>query len=171
MKQILKIALLVSAAGLMFIVDIPSELSPPYLQLIPEVQAITPQAAAMTMHRRSRRRGVVAGAAISKNRSQQAAASSQQQVATQQQESAIAQQQAATAQQQAAIAQQQAATAKQQAETAEAVLLPEGTVVTTLPPVCTPTQLSGVEYQHCGVNYYRTAFQGNNLVYVTTHPK
>ena len=29
----------------------------------------------------------------------------------------------------------------------------------------------GVDYYKCGVNYYRAAFQGNNLVYVTTKPE
>ena len=90
--------------------------------------------------------------------------------AAQSQQSAAAQQQAAIAQQQAATAQQQSATAQQQAAAAAAAgkPLPLGTVVAALPPGCTSTPVGGVEYYSCGANFYRAAFQGNNLVYVTT---
>lgn len=40
-----------------------------------------------------------------------------------------------------------------------------GTVVSTLPAGCKPETQSSVEVQNCG-GYYRSAFQGNNLVYV-----
>src|SRR5512139_85768 len=70
----------------------------------------------------------------------------------------------ATAQQQAATAQQQAAVAQQQAAGAPAV----GSTVQALPEGCTPLQKGGVEYQKCGNVYFRTAFQGNNLVYVVS---
>lgn len=43
-----------------------------------------------------------------------------------------------------------------------------GPVVTTLPASCATTPVSGVEYYHCGNDWYRSAFQGNNLVYVST---
>ena len=89
------------------------------------------------------------------------AATSQQQAATAQQQQATAQQQAATAQQQAATGQQQQAAAARPAG-APAV----GTVVNALPAGCKPESKSGVEYQNCGGVYYRSAFQGNNLVYV-----
>jgi hypothetical protein len=81
---------------------------------------------------------------------------------------ATAQQQAATAQQQQATAQQQAATAqKQQAAAARPAGAPAaGAVVNALPAGCVPETKSGVEYQQCGGVYYRSAFQGNNLVYV-----
>jgi hypothetical protein len=46
--------------------------------------------------------------------------------------------------------------------------LPLGTVVAALPPGCTSTPVGGVEYYYCDANFYRAAFQGNNLVYVTT---
>jgi hypothetical protein len=49
--------------------------------------------------------------------------------------------------------------------------LPLGTVVTALPAGCTPTPVGGVEYYYCGGNFYRAAFQGNKLVYVTTKPE
>ncbi len=43
-----------------------------------------------------------------------------------------------------------------------------GTVSTPLPSGCTTKPASGVEYYQCGPNWYRSAFQGNTLVYVTT---
>jgi len=48
--------------------------------------------------------------------------------------------------------------------------LPLGTVVNALPAGCTPMTIGGVQYNKCGVDYYRTAFQGANLVYVTAQP-
>jgi hypothetical protein len=48
--------------------------------------------------------------------------------------------------------------------------LPVGTVVTQLPSGCVSAPISGVEYYLCGGNYYRAAFQGNNLVYVVQKP-
>jgi hypothetical protein len=95
------------------------------------------------------------------------AATSASATAATQQQQATAQQQAATAQQQQATAQQQAATAQQQAAAARPAGAPAiGTVVGTLPAGCKPETRSGVEYQNCGGVYYRSAFQGNNLVYV-----
>jgi hypothetical protein len=87
--------------------------------------------------------------------------------ATSQQQAATAQQQQATAQQQAATAQQQAATAQQQAAAARPAGAPAiGTVVNALPDGCRPETRGGIEYQNCGGVLYRSAFQGNNLVYV-----
>jgi hypothetical protein len=48
--------------------------------------------------------------------------------------------------------------------------LPLGTVVQQLPAGCTKTSSGGVEYYKCGSDYYRAAFQSNNLVYVTAQP-
>lgn len=48
--------------------------------------------------------------------------------------------------------------------------LPIGTVVHSLPHDCTPTPVGGVQYEYCGGNFYRTAFQGNDLIYVTAKP-
>lgn len=48
--------------------------------------------------------------------------------------------------------------------------LPLGTVVSSLPGGCAEKPVGGVEYYHCGSNYYRAVFQGNNLVYVTAQP-
>jgi hypothetical protein len=49
--------------------------------------------------------------------------------------------------------------------------VPIGTVVHALPPGCAPTPIKGVEYYNCGPGvFYRSAFQGNNLVYVAAQP-
>jgi len=48
--------------------------------------------------------------------------------------------------------------------------VPIGTVVQTLPYGCVPAPISGVQYMDCAGTFYRTAFQGNNVVYVATQP-
>ena len=49
--------------------------------------------------------------------------------------------------------------------------VPIGTVVQSLPPGCVATPIGGVEYYNCAPGvYYRAAFQGNNLVYVSARP-
>ena len=88
--------------------------------------------------------------------------------ASAQQQQAVAQQQAATAQQQASVAQQQAAVAQQQAAAAPPAAV--GTVVPALPAGCAQEAKGGTEYYKCGNTYYRAAFQGNNLVYVSAKP-
>ncbi len=58
-----------------------------------------------------------------------------------------------------------------QPPTAPAGPVPIGTVVHSLPPGCVATAIGGVEYYNCAPGvYYRTAFQGNNLVYVSAQP-
>ncbi|HJW47465.1 MAG TPA: hypothetical protein VJ484_13400 [Lysobacter sp.] len=47
---------------------------------------------------------------------------------------------------------------------------PVGTMVTMLPPGCTPTTLNGVDYQRCGSTYYAVALQGSNVVFVVSQP-
>jgi len=69
-----------------------------------------------------------------------------------------------------ASATQAAAAAPPPAAAPAAGALPLGTVVSALPAGCTQTTSGGVEYYKCGVDYYRTAFQGANLVYVTAKP-
>ena len=154
MHTIRRMAVIAMALVLMLMADVP--LLP--VPLVPEAEAI------LGVRRRSVVVGYAAGTATAS-----AAAQSQQSAAAQQQ-AAIAQQQAATAQQQSATAQQQSAIAQQQAAAAAAAgkPLPLGSVVATLPTGCTPTPVGGVEYYQCGANVYRAAFQGNNLVYVTT---
>ena len=73
----------------------------------------------------------------------------------------------ATSQQQAAAAQQQAAVAQQQTAAAQAAGgVPVGTVVQALPAGCKAVTVSNTQYQDCVGSFYKTAFQGNNLVYV-----
>jgi type IV secretory pathway VirB9-like protein len=119
---------------------------------------------AFIVAREARRTAVVTTVAVtSAEEKKQATASQQQAAAAQQQQAAAAQQQ------QAAAAQQQAAAAAA-APAPAAAQLPLGTVVPALPPGCVKTPVGGVEYFYCGGNFYRAAFQGNNLVYVTTKP-
>jgi hypothetical protein len=149
------------------------------LRWMPEALAVvgaplTPASYAGVARRTTRRTVAVAGSvAAAEAGAEQAAAA--QQSATAQQQSATAQQQSATAQQQAATAQQQAAAAQPKsaappAAAAAGQALPIGTIVTALPAGCTQTQVGGVQYSHCGADYYRAAFQGSNLVYVTAQP-
>ena len=115
--------------------------------------------------RRTTRRVVAVDASMA---SSAAAAAGAQQSAMAQQQAATAQQQAATAQQQQAVAQQQAAVAAQQGRTSGAPAI--GTVVQALPGGCTSAPRGGIEYYDCGGVYYRSAFQGSNLVYVVQNP-
>jgi hypothetical protein len=68
---------------------------------------------------------------------------------------------------QAAAAQASAAAA---AAHAAAAGLPVGTIVPNLPPGCTSTVISGVNYFKCNNIYYRAGFQGNNVVYIVSQP-
>jgi hypothetical protein len=140
MNTLLRMAFIASSLGLMLMADVP---------LLP-VHLVTEAEAILGVRRRSAVVGYAAGSATAS-------------AAAQSQQSAAAQQQAATAQQQSATAQQQAAAAA-----AAGKPLPLGTVVAALPPGCTSTPVGGVEYYYCDANFYRAAFQGNNLVYVTT---
>jgi hypothetical protein len=76
----------------------------------------------------------------------------------------------------AAQAQQQAAPATTPAPAPAPAAAPAGTappvgsVVSALPAGCVSAPKGGVQYFNCGGVYYRTAFQGNNLVYVVTQP-
>jgi len=142
MKTILKISSALSFLVLMLIVDIP--ILP--VELVPEAQAVLG-----VRRRTARRTAVVVGSTT--------AAASAGAVAASQQEAAAAQQQATAAQQQAAAAQQQAAV---QASSG----VPVGSVVQSLPAGCKPVTVGSTQYQDCGGSFYKTAFQGNNLVYV-----
>ena len=73
----------------------------------------------------------------------------------------------------------EAAAAKEQAETQKQTPPPPaapppppavGSVVSSLPSGCTEKQVSGTVYHQCGQTWYRAAFEGNQLVYVTTAP-
>ena len=156
-SKILKALLVAAAMPLLYLADASPDAAPG-LTLLREAQAIvgaplTPVSVAGVARRPTARTVVAAETAATS--------------ATAQQQAATAQQQQATAQQQAATAQQQSATAQQQAAAARPAGAPAvGTVVNALPAGCKPETRSGVEYQNCGGVYYRSAFQGNNLVYV-----
>ena len=79
---------------------------------------------------------------------------------------------AQTAAANAAAAQAAAANAAAAAAAAHAAAsqLPIGTTVPYLPPGCTSTVISGVNYFNCGGVYYRAGFQGNNVVYIVSAP-
>lgn len=47
---------------------------------------------------------------------------------------------------------------------------PIGSIATTLPAGCVTSPQGGIQYFNCNGVYYRTAFQGNNLVYVVSQP-
>lgn len=164
MKTMLKIAIVSTALVPMLIADVP--FLP--VQLVPEAHAVLGV----------RRRTAVVAAEVGAAEGSKAAAASQQQAAAAQQQAAAANQQAAAAKQEAADAKKEAAAAKQQAAAAPPAPppaatgkpLPLGTVVAVLPAGCTSTPVGGVDYFYCGGNFYRAAFQGNNLVYVTAKP-
>jgi hypothetical protein len=171
MKTILKIAVVAATLGVMLMADVP--LLP--VHVVPDADAILGT---------RRRTAVVVGASVhaadsaQMAQAQQQTAAAQQQAAAAQQQTAAAKQETAAAKQETAAAQQQAAAAKQQAAAAPptpspaaaGTPLPLGTVVATLPAGCTPKVVGGVEYHACGSNFYRAAFQGPTLVYVTAQP-
>jgi multidrug efflux pump subunit AcrA (membrane-fusion protein) len=165
MKTTGKIAGAVLILFLMGIADLPNLSG----NLVPEAQAFRGRGAAFVV-------GAAVGSAGS-SAAEASAAASQQQAAAAQQQAAMAQQQAAAAQQQAAIERERAAAAQQQAAlvqpqaAASGQPLPLGTVVSALPGGCVPTPSGGVNYYYCGGNFYQAAYQGSNLVYVTTKPK
>jgi hypothetical protein len=156
-RKMLKAFVLAAALPLLYLADVAPDAAAGFT-LVREAHAIvgaplTPVSVA-GVARRTTARTVAAGSAATSATAQQQAASAQQQQATAQQQKATAEQQAATAKQQQAAAARPAG--------APAI----GTVVNTLPAGCVPEAKDGVEYQKCGGVYYRSAFQGNNLVYV-----
>ena len=154
--RILKALVVAAALPLLYLADVSPD-TPAGLTLVRGAYAVvgaplTPMSAAGVARRTTVRAASASAASAS---------------AASQQQSATAKQQEATAQQQAATAQQQAATAKQLETAARPAGAPAaGAVVNALPAGCKPETRSGVEYQNCGGVYYRSAFQGNNLVYV-----
>jgi hypothetical protein len=146
MKTLLKTAALSVCLGLLFMVDVPPEF-PLHVEFVPEAHAI------FGVRRRAFRRGAVVGAS--------AAAVTDAAVVNE----AYANDAAAASQPAAAPA-----PAPAPAPAASSNPLPLGTVVSSLPAGCTSTPVGGVDYFYCGGNFYKAAFQGNNLVYVTTKP-
>ena len=175
MKTILKSVVIGSALVVMLCGGIETQ-TPFGIRLVPDAHAIiglpfTPLSFAGVARRTAFRTMMWSGAAASAS----AATAAQHQAAAAQQQAAAAQQQAAAAQQQAAAAQHQAAAARPMpppapGPAAAGHILPLGTVVHNLPAGCISTPVGGRDYFYCGGNFYRAAFQGNNLVYVTAKP-
>jgi len=145
MKTILKTAVLSVCLGILFTVDVPPEF-PLHVEFVPEAHAI------LGVRRRAFRRGAIVGAsaatatAVSVDEANAAAAPAQSQPAP------------------------APAAAPAPAPAASDKPLPMGTVVSSLPAGCTSTPVGGVDYYYCGGNFYKAAFQGNTVVYVTTKP-
>ena len=146
MKTMLKVLIIVIMPFFVLTADLPFLM----VDLVSDANAV------LGVRRRAVRRGVVIGTAAAES----AAATSANAAAT------------TTAQQQSATAQQQSATAQPTVPSPQpsGTTLPMGTIVHTLPANCPAQAIGGVEYYYCGGNYYRTAFQGSNLVYVTATP-
>ena len=159
MNTKIKIALLAICTLLMLFMDLP------FLRLVSDAEAV-----AGVRRRTARRTAVVVGSSVHAADSAQAAQAQQQQAQqqqAQQQQAAASQQQAADAQAQGA-AEKDADAYKQEADAAAPLAI--GTVVTALPSDCTTMSSGGQQYYHCGKNYFRAAFQGSQLVYVTATP-
>lgn len=121
---------------------------------------------------RGRGAAFVVGAAVGSagtSAAESNAAAAQQQAATAQQQAEVEKQKAITAQQQAEAEKQKAIAAQQQATAGKP--LPTGTVVAKLPSGCTPTPVSGKNYQYCGGTFYEPVYEGSTLKYVTATPK
>jgi hypothetical protein len=73
---------------------------------------------------------------------------------------------AASANAKASSSQQQVAPAPQPAAAQPVSAIPVGTIEEKLPAECVAVTVGNVKYQECKGVFYRTAFQGNNLVYV-----
>jgi len=117
------------------------------------VEAQYSGAAVAHSHRTTRRRTAVVVSSATHAKDEQAAAEQQ-----------AAADQAAADQ---AAAQQQAAA---QPTTSTGSHLPIGTIVTRLPEGSESVVVGDVQYYHSGNDYYRVAYQENNIVYVTTDP-
>ena len=51
-----------------------------------------------------------------------------------------------------------------------AAALPIGSTVPYLPPNCTSSVISGVNYFNCAGVYYKPGFEGNHIVYIVSQP-
>jgi nucleoid-associated protein YgaU len=155
MKSISRIAAAIVILLVVAIADVP------YLSrtLVPDAQAFRGRGAAFAV-------GAAAGSASASSAEAEAAAA--------QQQAAAAQKQAAEAEKQLAAEKEKTAAAQAQAAptpVASGKPLPLGTVVAALPAGCTATPVDGVNYYYCGGNFYKAAYEGSTLKYVTTKPK
>jgi len=151
MKTLLKTAVLSVCLGLLFLVDVPPEF-PLRVEFVPEAHAI------FGVRRHAFRRGAVVGAS--------AATVTDAAVANDR----YVYEEGAPSQPAPAQSQPAPAAAPAPAPAASGKPLPLGTVVSSLPAGCTSTPVDNVDYFYCGGNFYKAAFQGNDLVYVTVKP-
>jgi hypothetical protein len=149
MKTVLRTTVLFASMLATLMVDIEVQ---PGAPLRIEIGMVREAQAVLGRGRRSFRRGVVVGTAVANENEKQNES----------------QQQQTTTQQQAAPATAPPPPTAQPAASGGALAL--GTVVQKLPAGCTSAPSGDVTYYHCGSNYYRAVFQGNNLVYVTAKP-
>lgn len=163
MKTLVKLSVVAATALLAFLAaDKPPQISRPLpgLQLIAEAHAVAGR------QRRTRRRGMAVGYAAG----QEAASDDVAATTT----AATTTTTTTSAPPPAAVPQTAAAAPAPQpaapAVAAAAGSKPLGSVVQQLPAGCSPNVVGGVEYQHCGTDYYRAVFQGDSLVYVTADP-
>ncbi len=118
-----------------------------------------------------RRRTAVRTAVVVSSASNAKTEQAEQEAAAAKKETEAAKQETEAAKQETAAAKQEAEAARQQAAAAGGAAQPLGRIVTALPQGCETAVINGAEYQHCGPDYYRAAFQGSQLVYVTTKPE
>lgn len=114
------------------------------------------------MHRATRRRTAIVVSSATHEKDEQAAAQQKSTETTQTTQTTQSQDQTKS--------QQTTSTTPPPTTKTTGAALAIGTVVTSLPEGCTTSSVDNQEYYHCGSNWYRSAFQGNTLVYVTTDP-
>ena len=146
-----KIGLLAAVAALVYSVHVDRVTT--WVPGLKGLQWVSEAEAVLGVRRRTRRRTAVVVSSATRAQDQQAAAAASAQAAT-----------PAPAPAPAAAA--PAATAAP----APAGAPPLGSIVTVLPGGCSTEAIGGVQYNNCSGVYYRTAFQGNNLVYVVAQP-
>jgi len=128
----------------------------------------------MHMHRATRRRTAIVVSSVTHEKDQEAYEQQQKQEEEEQQkqetESTQTVQNTQTQQQTTTSTDKTTTTTPPTTTKTADGTLPIGTVVSSLPDGCKSTSVNNQAYYECGGNYYRSAFQGNNLVYVTTDP-
>ena len=151
MKTIIKFSLVTITATLAFMIDMEpqSDRLPLGYQGLPAFQLMSEAHAVAGRQRRTRRRGLAVGYTAGKASGAAAATAA-----------------TAPAAAPAPAPTPAPAPAAQPVVGAPAI----GTIVAVLPDGCSTITMSGVQYNNCGGVYYRSAFQGNNLVYVVSQP-
>jgi len=119
------------------------------------------EAQAGHMHRATRRRTAIVVSSVTHEKDQEAAAQQQQQEDAEKQTKDTSS---------TATASTASTTPPPPTTESPNGQLPIGTVVNSLPEGCVSKPVNNVEYYQCGPNYYKVAYQGSNLVYVTTDP-